>query len=521
VESSSTSLVPLSVLDGRYQLLRLLGEGGMGVVYEARHSGTGRRCAVKVIGTEALAKSPDSVARFQREAMASGAIESQHIAQVLDTGVDAASGSPYIVMELLVGEDLDATLARTGPLPPDVALRIVGQACIGLEKAHAAGIVHRDIKPANLFLSRQDGALVTKILDFGIAKVMKDPLGGTEAHSLTRSGSLLGSPLYMSPEQALGQKTIDHRTDVWSLGVVLYEALSGVTPHATDETLGVLIMKICGQPPPPVQLRAPWVSPEVAEVVHRALATDPSARWASAADMLAAIRAVVPQGLALDESMLVSLSPEAKERAAPRFDVPTELQAVPALLAEAPITTPRALLAGPVPAGSLAGEVVSGRREKRSRGPLVAVASVGALLAVAAAVRLSSKTEAAVVPVTVAAASAAQPSPPAPRTSRLVIVPSTAFAEVDGSGVAVTNGTVPIVGEEGTSHRVRVSLGDREANAVVAITRDGTDPPLVELPPPGPAVVVPPMPAAPIRPAREPQSSPAPPPKNPLRMEMK
>jgi serine/threonine-protein kinase len=512
VEPLRTSAVSLSVLDGRYQLLRLLGEGGMGVVYEARHSGTGRRCAVKVIGKEALEKSPDSVGRFQREAMASGVIESQHIAQVLDTGLDPTSGSPYIVMELLVGEDLDATLARTGPLPPDVALRIVGQACVGLERAHAAGIVHRDIKPANLFLSRQDGALVMKILDFGIAKILKDPLAGTEAHSLTRSGSLLGSPLYMSPEQALGQKTIDHRTDIWSLGVVLYEALSGVTPHAADETLGVLIMKICGQPPPPVQLRAPWVSPKIAEVVHRALATDPAARWASAGEMLAAIRTLVPQGLALDESMLVSMSAEAKERAAPRFDVPTELYS-------APLPATRAAdLAIPVPAGSLAGEVVSGPLERRSRGALVAVASLGILLTAAFAVRMASRTEPA-VERTVAREKAPEPSLSAPRASRLVITPASAFVEVDGTAVAVTNGTVPIMGEVGTSHRVRVSLEDREAQAVVVVTRDGVDPPLVELPAAAPRVVPPPRPAAPIKPAREPQ--PAPEPKNPLRMEMK
>ena len=173
---------PLSTIDGKYDLLRRLGEGGMGAVYEARNRGTGRRVAVKVIAGEALAKNQEVVARFQREALASGAIESQYIAHVLDTGVDPASGSPYMVMELLSGEDLEHAIKRLGPLPPELALRVVAQACLGLQKAHEVGVVHRDIKPANIFLATRDGGeIVAKILDFGIAKVKMEELSGESA----------------------------------------------------------------------------------------------------------------------------------------------------------------------------------------------------------------------------------------------------------------------------------------------------------------------------------------------------
>src|SRR5436190_7208260 len=145
-----------TVVDGKYQIVRPLGEGGMGTVYEARHLGTGRRVAVKVIVNEALAKSPDIIARFQREARAAGSIESQHIAHVLDTGQDRDTGNPYMVMEYLHGEDVSKAIERVGPLHPELAMRIIAQACAGLQKAHDAGVVHRDIKPANLYLVHQD-----------------------------------------------------------------------------------------------------------------------------------------------------------------------------------------------------------------------------------------------------------------------------------------------------------------------------------------------------------------------------
>jgi len=212
-----------STLDGKYRIIRQLGAGAMGAVYEAEHTGTGRKVAVKVI-TGQLAQDPGLVSRFQREARAAGAIDTKHITQVLDTGIDRDSELPFMVMEFLSGQDLQQFLKKSGPIAPDLALRIVAQSCLGLQKAHEAGVVHRDIKPANLFLARSDGEVIVKVLDFGIAKVQMDQAQETESACLTRTGNMLGSPLYMSPEQARGSKNIDHRADLWSLGAALYSA---------------------------------------------------------------------------------------------------------------------------------------------------------------------------------------------------------------------------------------------------------------------------------------------------------
>src|SRR6185436_3877941 len=193
-----------TTIDGRYRIDRLLGSGGMGAVYEAENLGTGRRVAVKMLLRGEIAHDPMMLGRFQREARAAGAIDTQHITQVFDTGIDPAGDVPYLVMEYLDGEDIQRLLRRLGPIHPDLALRVVAQACLGLQKAHDANIIHRDIKPANLFLARRDaGERVVKILDFGIAK-RTDQADNLEDAGLTGTGTVLGSPLYMSPEQAQG-----------------------------------------------------------------------------------------------------------------------------------------------------------------------------------------------------------------------------------------------------------------------------------------------------------------------------
>ena len=293
-------------LGGRYQVVRLLGQGGMGSVYEARHRGTGRRVAVKVLAAELL-QHPDAIGRFQLEAQAAGAIESLHIAQVLDVGVDPRLGVPFLVMEHLVGEDLERASARLGALSADLVIRVGAQACLGLSRAHAAGIVHRDIKPANIFLTERDGGeLIVKLLDFGIAKLRPTDAPGADGHKLTRTGTLLGSPLYMSPEQVQGEKTIDARTDLWSLGVTLYEALSGRTPHHDVETVGKLLITICTAPPPPLQTVAPGVPRALAAIIDRALRIDPGQRFQSAREMLEALRRLAPEGITIPAAMLAT-----------------------------------------------------------------------------------------------------------------------------------------------------------------------------------------------------------------------
>ncbi len=296
--ASPVATPPTRVIAGTYEVIRELGRGGMGVVYEARHRQTGRRVAVKEI---AIGNDKKLVDRFQREARATAAIESRHVPPVLDAGGDP---DPYLVMELLQGMDLQAYLDERGPLGEDVALRIVAQACAGLVRAHAAGVVHRDIKPANLFLAKRDDEIVVQLLDFGVARV-KEELAAQANHSLTLSGVMLGTPLYMSPEQVVGgAKALDQRTDLWSLAVVLYEALTGETPHGDAETLGGLMVSICGKPAKPVRELAPGVSEPVAAVLTKALALDPSQRYPTAETLLAALESQLPFGTKLEISLV-------------------------------------------------------------------------------------------------------------------------------------------------------------------------------------------------------------------------
>ncbi|WP_437643454.1 serine/threonine-protein kinase [Sorangium sp. So ce362] len=292
-------------IDRKYKLMRLLGEGGMGSVYEAEHTTTQRRVAIKVINRRHLLPGGEGEQRLRREARAASAIDSEHIAQVLDAGIDDATGTAYIAMERLHGRDLQQRIDAGGPLPPDVALRIGAQALAGLQKTHEARIVHRDIKPANLFLARRpDGSLTVKVLDFGIAKILADPLAARLTTGLTNTGILLGSPLYMSPEQVLNGRDVDHRTDLWSLASALYCALAGHAPYQQVGTVGKLVFTICSTPPLPLHEVAPWVPVEVAAVLHGALALDPAARYPSAAAMLAAMRPLLTGGTELDPSML-------------------------------------------------------------------------------------------------------------------------------------------------------------------------------------------------------------------------
>lgn len=294
-----------TTVDSKYKIVRLLGQGGMGAVYEARHLGTGRRVALKVIIPSALLGGGDMLARFQREARASGAIDSQHVVQVLDTGIDPATASAYLVMEYLTGEDLQNALLHCGALPVGTALRVIGQACAGLVHAHGEGIIHRDIKTANIFIARREGGdLTVKILDFGIAKVRANPLSSSPDQALTRTGALLGSPLYMSPEQALGSKDIDARTDIYSLGATLYEALCGVTPNHECETFGKLVVAISSGKGMPLAQRDPSLPRDVTAIVDKALALEPSARFQTAAEMFAAITALLPRGISLNPSMI-------------------------------------------------------------------------------------------------------------------------------------------------------------------------------------------------------------------------
>ncbi|HZU82434.1 MAG TPA: serine/threonine-protein kinase, partial [Polyangiaceae bacterium] len=219
---------PGEVVAGKYEIERVLGRGGMGVVVSARHLQLGHRVAIKFKRRAADAESTPAE-RFLQEARAAAQLSSEHVARVLDFGRTDA-GVPYIVMEHLQGIDLQQVLQRDGPMPAPRAVALVLQACEAIAEAHALGIVHRDLKPANLFLStRRDGAVVLKVLDFGISKVT-GAAAGAGAQVRTTSGLFLGSPSYMAPEQARSAECVDARADVWALGVILFELITGVRP---------------------------------------------------------------------------------------------------------------------------------------------------------------------------------------------------------------------------------------------------------------------------------------------------
>jgi serine/threonine-protein kinase len=223
---------------------------------------------------------------------------------VIEDGIDEETGDLFIVMELLEGEDLQQLIQRTGPLAPQLALRLVGQALQGLHQAHEAGIVHRDIKPGNIFLARRgEREMVVKILDFGVAKMMGEGHDLANGPALTTTGGFLGSPMFMSPEQVKSSKHVDRRSDIWAIGSVLYCALSGRAPHEADAaSVGKLILAICNTPAPQIEGIAPWVPLPVSQILARALAIDPRKRYASAAEMLEAIRPFAPD-LTLREDM--------------------------------------------------------------------------------------------------------------------------------------------------------------------------------------------------------------------------
>jgi ABC-type branched-subunit amino acid transport system substrate-binding protein len=261
---------------GRFRIGEVLGQGGMATVFGATAE-DGTEVAIKVMRPDA---SPATLRRFVREARWASRIESPHLTRVLDVTCDESA--PVLTLERMRGRDLASVLATDGPLEPSVAARILADACLGLAAAHEAGVIHRDLKPSNIFLHEEEnGTITTKICDFGVAK-----LGGelhVQERALTRAGGLLGTPAYMSPEQARDARNVDVRTDVWSLGATLYEALSGRRPWHGAANVGDILAALSSRHVPRLDALAPWVDRALAAVVDRCLARDPSARIASAA----------------------------------------------------------------------------------------------------------------------------------------------------------------------------------------------------------------------------------------------
>jgi serine/threonine-protein kinase len=282
VSTSPEAPPSTTLIAGKYQLIKMIGRGGMGSVWEGRHTSLGTRVAIKFIEAE-YAGSQEARSRFDNEAKAAATIQSKHAIQIFDHGV-TEDGKPYIVMELLTGEPLDKRIERLGRLPLQDVARIFQQVARGLGRAHERGIIHRDLKPENIFLviTPDDDDEVAKVLDFGIAKIKG--VAGQQLSNSTKTGAVLGTPYFMSPEQARGLRDIDHRTDLWSLGVIVFKCVTGVLPF-DGESLGDLLVKICTtQIPVPSQV-LPGLPPAFDAWFARALDRDPQKRFASALEM--------------------------------------------------------------------------------------------------------------------------------------------------------------------------------------------------------------------------------------------
>ncbi|EYF08745.1 serine/threonine protein kinase [Chondromyces apiculatus] len=272
------------IIAGKFRLERLVGRGSMGTVWSGRHLRLDMPVAIKFMEASAT-EEPEARQRFEREARAAAQIRSPHVVQVLDHGVDEHD-APYIVMELLEGEDLGGRLRRLGRMTPAEFEPLLTQAAKGLRRAHESGIVHRDLKPTNIFISTVDDEETVKLLDFGVAKVRWNALG----HA-TQTGTLLGSPTFMSPEQARGHRTVDHRSDLWSLGVITFRAVTGLKPFTAD-SIAELIIKVCIEPAPVASQILPGLPPELDAFFLRAFQQDPEQRFQSALEMAAEFAAI-------------------------------------------------------------------------------------------------------------------------------------------------------------------------------------------------------------------------------------
>jgi serine/threonine-protein kinase len=280
------SVNPGDVLAGKFRIERVLGQGGMGVVVAAYHLQLDERVALKFLLPDAL-QNAEAVARFAREARAAVKIKSEHVARVSDVGT-LETGAPYMVMEYLEGRDLSAYVRESGPLPPSEAADYVLQACEALAEAHALGIVHRDLKPANLFLTRRaDGTACVKVLDFGISK-LTNPGASDPGFSMTRTQAIMGSPLYMSPEQMASSRQVDGRTDIWAIGAILYELMTGRVPFEAD-TMPQLCAMILQEPPRSMRDFRGDVPEPLHAVVLRCLAKDRNQRYQNVAELANAL----------------------------------------------------------------------------------------------------------------------------------------------------------------------------------------------------------------------------------------
>jgi eukaryotic-like serine/threonine-protein kinase len=479
------------VIAGRFELVQELGRGGMGAVWEAKHQTLGSSVAIKLIEPD-TAESTMGVVRFVREAKASAALRSPHVVQTLDHGID--NGTPYIVMELLEGENLDERLQRVGRLSNLELARVITHVARALTKAADQRIIHRDLKPANIFIVQNDDEEVVKVLDFGIAK--QNVAAQEQVSGETKTGTLIGTPQYMSPEQARGKK-LDWRSDLWSLAIIAYECHVGQRPF-TGPALGELILQICmGEQPVPSEHAE--VSEGFDAWFAKGAALDPDDRFQSAKEVAQALRRVVLREGAVDPG---ELDDSVRRRA-------------PALTTEPELATKTDL-------GSTIGE---SRKSSRLGWGVAAAAVIGI-----AGFAYSSASSEPTAPEPVASPSpSSEPSAKQkPNEVSVRIEPAGVNVRVHGERMDLDEGVLVLKGPLGSVHEVELTSGEMREVHNVIITEVGASPSLLSLalppaasdqapqPPPRPAGArAKPLPvAAAPPPPREasPSAAPAPPP---------
>jgi serine/threonine-protein kinase len=444
---------PGTIVAGKYRVDRVLGVGGMGCVVAATHVTLDQPVAIKIL-LDNVAKNPKNLQRFTREAQAAARIKSDHVAKVTDVG-SLDDGTPFMVMEYLEGEDMAARLER-GALPVDEAVRYVLQASEALAEAHQAGIVHRDLKPANLYLARRlDGSARVKVLDFGISKILGDSKPGAD---LTRTSALMGSPLYMSPEQMMSAKNADHRTDVWALGCILFELVTGQPPFI-GATLPEICTRILNAPPTPLAELYPAAPAPLVAGIARCLAKTPEERFQNLGELAStiaplggeeAIRSAMTVrrvlGLPADERLgTMRLEPGSLPPGTPPMSRPPQM---PAAVSHAAVTPPPGVitsspeiavrpttLQSAVPrVGASTGAPVSqtwSGEGRKSRAPIVIAVSMAALAVVSAVVLIGGRLgrdETAAVATAAPATAAIAPAPAEPDADHAPVATGTVTA---------------------------------------------------------------------------------------------
>ncbi len=390
------SLETGELLDGKYRIIRLIGEGGMGAVYEGENIRINRRVAIKVLHA-ALTTNAEVTQRFEREAQAAGRIGNDHILEVIDLGV-LPNGDRFIVMEFLDGEPLSARISQRKRLTPQELAPLVRQVLVGLGAAHRAGIVHRDLKPDNIYVLKSKAGRTdfVKIIDFGISKFQ--PLAG-DGMKMTRTGAVMGTPYYMSPEQASGSAEADQRSDLYSIGVIMFEAVTGQVPFEAGTFNQLMFKIVLAEVPQPTTI-VPDLDPAFTSLIARGMARDVAQRFQSADEFIQALDAWVQRGAA------VSVPP------------PTDVAASGLLPASGPMTSAAATSAGVRSGGKTAGTWATTNDDavplKKGPGAGVVLGLIGALIVVGGGAAFALLGHSKEEPV-VANSAAPEPPPAAPR----------------------------------------------------------------------------------------------------------